>query len=545
MRAIRYHLSLPRYGLQLLLGRRFPGVYHRAPFACVRADDIPVPALPGPGWVRIRPILAGICGSDMGTVMGKNSPALSPFVSFPAVLGHEVVGRVAEIAAPGTTPAGPPGAATVATPVTASTAPTTAGTGAPGADPARSGFDGGSGTTAKDAAATVDGANGQLRIGDRVVVDPALGCEARGLELCPACQRGEAYLCERNTEGPFAPGLILGFCRDLPGSWAEELVAPAVQTFRVPDEVSDEKAALVEPFAVSLRAVLRGLPKLGGAEHAATAAEHAVTGAAQAVSCAQPAVTGAEHFVAGAGAAAAGSEKILIIGGGTIGLTVLAALRLLELEAKAATRVSADITIVARHDFQQQLAIELGATRVVRGGSDLLRAAEELGGVRVHRPVIGPPVYTGGFDLVYDCIGSHRTIDQALRLTRGGGRIVLVGAAGKLPSIDWTFVWSRELTIIGSAGYGRENRLPPSLAPLAAAALANRRPGQDGDSAPHTFALALELLRRHPNYPLERLITHRFPLSAWREALAINVHHGPHRAVKSVFTFGQADQEPK
>ncbi|MGE5483142.1 MAG: zinc-dependent alcohol dehydrogenase [Bacteroidota bacterium] len=517
MRAIRYHLSLPRYGLQQLLGRRFPGVYHRAPFACVRADDIPVPALPRPGWVRIRPILAGICGSDMGTVMGKNSPALSPFVSFPAVLGHEVVGRIAEIAAGGTE-----------SPRRA--APETVDTGA----------------AATATAGTVRGANGELRVGDRVVVDPALGCEARGLELCPACQRGEAYLCERNSEGPFAPGLILGFCRDLPGSWAEELVAPAVQTFRVPDEVSDEKAVLVEPFAVSLRAALRGLPQLGGAEYAATAAEHAVTGTAQAVvSCAQPAVTGAEHFVPAAGAAAAGSEKILIIGGGTIGLTVLAALRLLELEVKAATRVSADVTIVARHDFQQKLAIELGASRVVRGGSDLLRAAEELGRVRVHRPVIGPPVYTGGFDLVYDCIGSHRTIDQALRLTRGGGRIVLVGAAGRLPSIDWTFVWSRELTIIGSAGYGRENRLPPSLAPLAAAALADRRPGQDGDSAPHTFALALELLRRHPDYPLERLITHRFPLSAWREALAINVHHGPHRAVKSVFTFGQANQEPK
>lgn len=464
MQAIRYHLSLPRYGLQLLLGRRFPAVYYRPPFACVRAEDIPAPVLPGPGWVRIRPILAGICGSDMGTVMGKNSPALSPFVSFPAVLGHEVVGRITEIA------------------------------GGKGA-----------GTATGSMVPTVTGANGELRPGDRVVVDPALGCTARGLSPCPACQRGEAYLCERNTEGPFAPGLILGFCRDLPGSWAEEMVAPAAQVFRVPDEVTDEKAVLVEPFAVSLRAVLRGLPRLG---------EDA-------------------------------GEKILIIGGGTIGLATLAALRLLELEARAAgfgagssgsaATAPLDITVVARHQFQQQLALELGATRVVRGGSDLVRAAEELGGLRAYRPVIGPPVFTGGFNLVYDCIGSHGTIDRSLRLTRGGGRIVLVGAAGQLPGLDWSFVWSRELTIIGSAGYGQEHRLPPVLAPLAAAAAV---PPGGGVPVPHTFALALELLRRHPNYPLERLITHRFPLSAWREALAVNVRHGPHRAIKSVFTFG-------
>ncbi|MBE3577189.1 MAG: zinc-binding dehydrogenase [Limnochordales bacterium] len=461
MRAVRYHLSLLRYGLQLLLGRRFPGVYYRAPFACVRAEDIPAPALPGPGWVRIRPILAGICGSDMGTVMGKNSPALSPFVSFPAVLGHELVGRITEIA--GEEAVGVADRLPVA--------------------PVRAAL----------------GANGELRPGDRVVVDPALGCVARGLAPCPACQRGEAYLCERNTEGSFAPGLILGFCRDLPGSWAEEMVAPAAQVFRVPDEVSDEKAVLIEPFAVALRAVLRGLPRFDGQA----------------------------------------GEKILIIGGGTIGLATLAALRLLELEMRVSAAPVADITVVARHQFQQQVALQLGASRVVRGDSDLVRVAEELGGARAYRPVIGPPVYTGGFDLVYDCIGSHRTIDQSLRLTRGGGRIVLVGAAGQLPGLDWSFVWSRELTIIGSAGYGREHRLPPALATLAAAAAPDQGagPAQGVAPAPHTFALALELLRRHPSYPLERLITHRFPLSAWREALAVNVRHGPHRAIKSVFTF--------
>lgn len=383
--------------------------------------------------------------------MGKNSPALSPFVSFPAVLGHELVGRVVELPAP-----------------------------------------------------AVMGANGPLRVGDRVVVDPALGCRARGLDPCPACRRGEAYLCERSADGTISPGMILGFCRDLPGSWAEEMVAPAEQVFRVPDEVSSERAVLVEPFSIGLRAVLRGL-QLANGENGDGAG------------------SGGSDGSGGGGRELSPRLQVLIIGGGTIGLTTLAAIHLLGVEGG----IDAGVTVLARHRFQRELALELGATRVVANGTELVRTATEILDVRTFRPVIGPPVYTGGFDLVFDCVGSRQTIDQALRLTRAGGRIVLVGAAGELPGLDWTFVWTRELTIIGSYGYGVEYRLA-AVAPSLAAAVA---------PAPHTFAVALELLRRHPGYPLERLVTHRFPLSEWRQALATNVCHGPHRAVKSVFVF--------
>jgi Zn-dependent alcohol dehydrogenase len=38
--------------------------------------------------------LAGVCGSDLALLFGKNSPRLSPFFSFPAVLGHEILGEV-------------------------------------------------------------------------------------------------------------------------------------------------------------------------------------------------------------------------------------------------------------------------------------------------------------------------------------------------------------------------------------------------------------------------------------------------------------------
>ena len=59
-------------------------------------DRVP-PPLPGDDWVRIEVLLCGICGSDLGNVSYRSSPAMEPFGSFPAVLGHEILGRVAEV----------------------------------------------------------------------------------------------------------------------------------------------------------------------------------------------------------------------------------------------------------------------------------------------------------------------------------------------------------------------------------------------------------------------------------------------------------------
>jgi threonine dehydrogenase-like Zn-dependent dehydrogenase len=54
------------------------------------ADLDPLP-LPTAEWVRIRPRLTGICGSDLTTVAGESSRYFEPYISFPFVLGHEIV----------------------------------------------------------------------------------------------------------------------------------------------------------------------------------------------------------------------------------------------------------------------------------------------------------------------------------------------------------------------------------------------------------------------------------------------------------------------
>src|SRR3712207_7752151 len=65
-------------------------------FSPLQLEEIPEPELPTPRWVRIKPLLCGICGSDLGTLSAESSPYFSPLTSPPFVMGHEIVGQVVE-----------------------------------------------------------------------------------------------------------------------------------------------------------------------------------------------------------------------------------------------------------------------------------------------------------------------------------------------------------------------------------------------------------------------------------------------------------------
>jgi len=124
-------------------------------------------------------------------------------------------------------------------------------------------------------------------------------------------------------------------------------------------------------------------------------------------------------------------------------------------------------------------------------------------------------VLYGGADIVYEYVGSGLTVDLSFRLARGGGRVCLVGASGLTRAVDWTSVWLKELSIKGSFGYGLETR---------------------GKIKVLTLILALEFLRTK-RVSLSQLISHRFPLEAYREAFSTALHKKKSRAINVVFDF--------
>ncbi len=85
----------------------------------------------------------------------------------------------------------------------------------------------------------------RLQPGDRVAVDPAIVCGR-----CDQCDAGRVNTC-RNLRFLGGPG-------EAPGAAADRILVPADNCLRVPDSMSMEEAALVEPLSIGLYSVRLG-----------------------------------------------------------------------------------------------------------------------------------------------------------------------------------------------------------------------------------------------------------------------------------------------
>jgi threonine dehydrogenase-like Zn-dependent dehydrogenase len=234
--------------------------------------------------------------------------------------------------------------------------------------------------------------------GRRVVVEPVLGCAARGIDPpCAACAIGDVGRCDRIAFGHLAPGLQTGYCEDTGGGWGGVLVAHHSQLHDVPAALTEEGAVMIEPAACAI--------------HGAFAAG-AVSGA-----------------------------TVVVLGAGTLGLCTLAALHHLALPGT--------VIIGAKYADQRRLARDLGATIVVEP-SEVRRAVR-----RTTRSLVIGDRLSGGADVVIDCVGSADSLEEALAVVRPRGRIVMVGMPGHV-SIDLTPLWQREVALVGAYAYGAE-----------------------------------------------------------------------------------------
>ncbi|TET39072.1 MAG: hypothetical protein E3J65_04325 [Dehalococcoidia bacterium] len=96
MKAIQFKYSIPLYLATRYLVRPFPN-FIALPWTPTQLREVPDPELPGPKWVKIKPMITGVCGSDMGIFACRESLTLAPFASYPFVVGHEVCGEIIEL----------------------------------------------------------------------------------------------------------------------------------------------------------------------------------------------------------------------------------------------------------------------------------------------------------------------------------------------------------------------------------------------------------------------------------------------------------------
>ncbi|MBA3793548.1 MAG: zinc-binding dehydrogenase [Rubrobacter sp.] len=398
MLSLVYRKSIPRYLLMRAGAKRVKNL-ETGRLSPLQLESAPEPELPAPDWVRVKPLLSGICGSDLGTLSSENSPYFSPITSPPFVMGHEVVGVVTDD-------------------------------------------------------------NSGFRAGERVVVEPALGCAARGIDPpCPYCASGRHALCLNVSKGHLSPGIQTGFCRDTGGGWTQRtLVAHPTQLHRVPESLSDEAAVAIEPLACAVHAALKARPGPDG--------------------------------------------TTLVIGAGNIGLFTVAALRRLTDAGR--------IICVAKHERQREEALRLGADEVVHP-KQMYSGLPEMLGTEALKPELGKPVVAGGAQNVFECVGSSGTMEDAVRLTKPGGEVSLVGMPRAKSSLDLTALWYKEVSLAGAYAYGAEE--------------------YEGERT-SSFELAMRLA---PQIKLETLVGPRFRLEEYREAISAARSAGGAGNVKVVF----------
>lgn len=297
----------------------------------------------------------------------------------------------------------------------------------------------------------------QFSVGDRVIMDTRFQgatCLSQEIEpVCRHCAAGNYALCENASAGKGSRGVG--------GGWGDGFTAHETELYAVPDDLTDEQGMMVEPIAVGMRAVLQHPPPESG---------HA-----------------------------------LVLGCGIVGLNVLQSL--------CAVHPDSQVTVMARYAHQREMARNLGADNVIEDG-DGYTATARLTNASLYTGSFDNKMLLGGFDVVYDCVGSATTLENSLRWARAGGTVVMIGIKLKPLKLDLNPIWYQEVDLVGVYAHGAEPW---------------------NGATKRTYDVVVEQLRRG-NLVAEPLITHRFPLEQWRTAIdtSLDKQSG---AIKVIFEY--------
>jgi len=217
-------------------------------------------------------------------------------------------------------------------------------------------------------------------VGDRVVLRPQIVCNK-----CFLCKNGRYNICEHLK--------VIGCQVD--GTCAEYFVADEGLFYKLPENISYEVGSLVEPLAVSVHAIYRGLENVTG-------------------------------------------KKILVIGAGAIGNLLAQSALALGAEKVMITDISE-----SKIDIAQKCGLKCFLNK---NSSDIEESIINY---------FGPD----GMDVIYECSANPKALNQALSFARKGINIVIVGVYSANPAVNVANIQDREYSVKGSLMYTHEDYL--------------------------------------------------------------------------------------
>jgi len=158
-------------------------------------------------------------------------------------------------------------------------------------------------------------------------------------------------------------------------------------------------------------------------------------------------------------------DQVGVWGAGPIGLG----------ELMAVQAFGARVAVVDMSDYRLEMAEGLGADLVLNTGRDDVRAT------------LMDWTQDRGIDVAFDCVGRQAVAEQALAALKKRGTLVVVGVSHQLVLNPWEHLICRELTIFGTRNFNTAE-----------------------------FGEMVALVQR--GLPVERVITHRFPLAEAKAA---------------------------
>lgn len=208
----------------------------------------------------------------------------------------------------------------------------------------------------------------RVKVGDRVVLDPVFACGT-----CPTCQKGYPNVCSS----------VRCYGVQMDGGYQDYIVVGEKHLYPFDPSISYEEAALAEPFSIASNILDR--------------------------------------------VQLTDRDNLLLIGSGTIGLSVL----------QVAKSFGARVMVADIAADKLAIAADMGADQVVNSKEEDLAAAAEA---------FAP----GGFDVVIDAVGVTPLFQQSLNFAAPRARVACIGFDARPAEIPPVLVTKKELSIIGS-----------------------------------------------------------------------------------------------
>ncbi len=219
-----------------------------------------------------------------------------------------------------------------------------------------------------------------IQPGDRVIYRPQKICGE-----CSLCREGRYNVCKK---------LEVWGCQDT-GASSEYYAVEKELVYKIPDHTGYGEGTIIEPLAVGVHAVKRGVSGVKG-------------------------------------------KKVWVIGAGTIGNVVAQSAKGLGAAAVMVTDVS---------DYKLEMAKKCGIDYPVN--------IKNEDAAQVMREKFGED----GADVVYECSANEKALNQALDIVRKGINIVIVGVYGNRAAVNLANVQDREYSLVGTLMYTEEDYL--------------------------------------------------------------------------------------